>query len=176
MRIIYFFTAVNSRPIGSERVSKPSNSPWDITTLYDSLGSSDNLGGYLTGSGTLGTSGTMPQTFDPPFNGLPTQPQQDYLSPLTMSPNVTPSKNDYGDYLTGTGNTASGAMMPPGSGNTPGKKMQGFLDPPPMGPGPLGMAGRGDPASVRRNMVSPFKNNYTGCLIVKWLFIDGENR
>jgi len=89
----------------------------------------------------------MGPTFDSTYNGLPPS-QQDYLSPVIgMSPNVTPNKSDYGDY----------SMMPPGVGvgNSAGKnKMQGYLDPPPMGPGPVGMAGRGDPASVRRNMVS----------------------
>lgn len=137
-----------SRPIGSERLSKPSNSPWDLSGLYDSLGTAD-LTGYLSGTGgngsgggvTSGGSSGMPPTFDSTYNGLP--PQQDYLSPVIgMSPNVTPNKSDYGDY----------SMMPPGGGNSAGKKMQGYLDPPPMGPGPVGMAGRGDPASVRRNM------------------------
>merc|ERR1712165_204918 len=42
-----------SRPIGSERLSKPSNSPWDLSGLYDSLGTAD-LTGYLSGTGPSG--------------------------------------------------------------------------------------------------------------------------
>jgi len=63
---------------------------------------------------------------------------------MGMTPNVTPSKSDYGDY-----SVASGLPMmsaPPGSSSA-GKKM-GYLDQQAM----TGLAGRGDPASVRRNM------------------------
>ena len=141
----------------------PSNSPWDLSTLYDTIGSSNNdFGGFL------GSSQTLQQTLDA-FNGFSSQtsqpppppPQQqqqpppvggppnaDYMSNLTspvmgMTPNVTPSKSDYGDYLPN--------MM--SAGNNPGSsgKKMGYLDQQPMG-----LAGRGDPASVRRNIVSWF--------------------
>ena len=91
----------------------PSNSPWDLSTLYDTIGSSNNdFGGFL------GSSQTLQQTLDA-FNGFSSQtqpppPQQqpppvggppnaDYMSNLTspamgMTPNVTLSKSDYGDY------------------------------------------------------------------------------
>jgi len=155
----------SSRPIGSERsrlepmMKPPSNSPWDLSTLYDTIGSSNNdFGGFL------GSSQTLQQTLDA-FNGFSSQtsqpppppPQQqqqpppvggppnaDYMSNLTspvmgMTPNVTPSKSDYGDYLPN--------MM--SAGNNPGSsgKKMGYLDQQPMG-----LAGRGDPASVRRNI------------------------
>ena len=170
--------------IGSERgissgISKPpSSSPWDLTSLYDSLGTPD-YSGYLGGSGstsggmgvTSGSGGNMQQNFDSTFNGgLPTQghQQQDYLGGggtpgIGLSPNITPSKSDYGDYL-GNQMGTSGSMMHPGVANASGKKMQGFLDPPPMGPGSMGLAGRGDPASVRRNMVSTFFTPFQNCL------------
>ena len=156
--------------IGSERgISKPpSSSPWDLTSLYDSLGTPD-YSGYLGGSGSTSGGGmgptsvsaNMQQNFDTTFNGgLPPQShgQGDYLGGggtpgIGLSPNITPSKSDYGDYL-GNQMGTSGSMMHPGVPNASGKKMQGFLDPPPMGPGSMGLAGRGDPASVRRNMVS----------------------
>merc|ERR1712086_1078652 len=59
-----------------------------------------------------------------------------------------PSKSDYGDY-----SVASGLPMmstaPPGVTSSAGKKQMGYLDQQqPM----TGLAGRGDPASVRRNM------------------------
>jgi len=154
--------------IGSERgISKPpSSSPWDLTSLYDSLGTPD-YSGYLGGSGSTSGGGmgptsvsaNMQQNFDTTFNGgLPPQShgQGDYLGGggtpgIGLSPNITPSKSDYGDYL-GNQMGTSGSMMHPGVPNASGKKMQGFLDPPPMGPGSMGLAGRGDPASVRRNM------------------------
>ena len=170
----------SSRPIGSERsrlesiIQKPSNSPWDLSGLYDNLGTApitgglnNDLGGFLSGGTTLQQTldafngfASQPQAQGPPPPShqqqaappppVPAQQQQDFMSNLTspvmgMTPNVTPSKSDFGDY-----SVASGLPMmnaPPGSSST-GKKM-GYLDQP-----PLGMAGRGDPASVRRNMVS----------------------
>ena len=77
--------------------------------------------------------------------------QQDYMSNLTspvmgMTPNVTPSKSDYGDYSVAS--TGLPAMMAAPGSSSAGKKL-GYLDQQPMG-----MAGRGDPASVRRNIVS----------------------
>jgi len=60
-----------------------------------------------------------------------------------------PAKSDYGDYS----NVAPGLPMMstappmPGGSSSAGKKM-GYLDQQPM----TGLAGRGDPASVRRNM------------------------
>ena len=144
----------------------PSNSPWDLSTLYDTIGSSNNdFGGFL------GSSQTLQQTLDA-FNGFSSQtqpppPQQqpppvggppnaDYMSNLTspamgMTPNVTPSKSDYGDYLPN--------MM--SAGNNPGSsgKKMGYLD-----QQPLGLAGRGDPASVRRNIVSQFFHQNFRCL------------
>ena len=153
----------------------PSNSPWDLSTLYDTIGSSNNdFGGFL------GSSQTLQQTLDA-FNGFSSQtqppgppppPQQqqpppggpgnpDYMSNLTspvmgMTPNVTPSKSDYGDYLSTSSVASSGlpTMMNAGNPGSSGKKM-GYLDQQPMG-----LAGRGDPASVRRNIVS-FNFNFS---------------
>merc|ERR1712166_885310 len=80
------------------------------------------------------------------------QQQQDYMSPVMgMTPQVTPSKSDYGSH--GDYSVASGLPMmstaPPGVTSSAGKKQMGYLDQQqPM----TGLAGRGDPASVRRNM------------------------
>jgi len=164
---------MNSRPIGSERsrlepmIKPPSNSPWDLSTLYDTIGGSASASTNNDFGGFLGSSQTLQQTLDA-FNGFSSQGQgqssgghgsgqADYLSNLTspvmgMTPNVTPSKSDYGDYLNTsasvsmTSMTASGLPNMINPGGSAGKKM-GYLD-----QQPLGLAGRGDPASVRRNI------------------------
>ena len=177
----------SSRPIGSERSRldpiKPSNNPWDLSGLYDTLGGVNpvnSINPAVSVNNEFAFSGSYHGHHAPTleaFNGFNTnapppmhhhhqQPphhHQDYhhRSPVIgMTPNVTPSKvnSDYGDYASASLATASALppMMPPGVGmpnaglppGSAGKKM-GYLDQP-----PLGLAGRGDPASVRRNIVS----------------------
>merc|ERR1711953_984309 len=89
----------SSRPIGSERsrlepmMKPPSNSPWDLSTLYDTIGSSNNdFGGFL------GSSQTLQQTLDA-FNGFSSQtqppPPQQQPPPVGGPPNA-----DYMSNLT----------------------------------------------------------------------------
>merc|ERR1719225_1428746 len=165
----YFEPKFNSsRPIGSERSrlepllkQPPTNNPWDMSGLYDTLGTAsaavnNDFGGFLGGLDAF-NGFANPQQPPPPVATVLAntqivppnhQPQpQDYMGTpvMGMTPNVTPSKSDYGDY-----SVASGLPMmstaPPGSSSA-GKKM-GYLDQQAM----TGLAGRGDPASVRRNM------------------------
>jgi len=174
-----FNSGFNSKPIGSERSRLepllkqplPSNNPWDMSGLYDTLGTAsvvnNDFGGFLGGLDAFNGFANPPQQ---PQTGVPQGPvpqavlantqvpaptpqqqqqQQDYMSPVMgMTPQVTPSGSDYGDY-----SVASGLPMmstaPPGVTSSAGKKQMGYLDQQqPM----TGLAGRGDPASVRRNM------------------------
>ena len=150
----------------------PPNNPWDLTGLYDTLGTAsavnNDFGGFLGGLDAF-NGFANPQSVQsvqqnvPPSvatvlantGQVPPTPQQDpYMTPVMgMTPNVTPSKSDYGDYS----NVAPGLPMmstaPPGAGSSSAGKKMGYLDQQPM----TGLAGRGDPTSVRRNMVRIFE-------------------
>ena len=174
-----FNSGFNSKPIGSERSRLepllkqplPSNNPWDMSGLYDTLGTAsvvnNDFGGFLGGLDAFNGFANPPQQ---PQTGVPQGPvpqsvlantqvpaptpgqqQQDYMSPVMgMTPQVTPSKSDYGDYSVAPGLPMM-STAPPGVTSSAGKKQMGYLDQQqPM----TGLAGRGDPASVRRNMVS----------------------
>ena len=65
-------------------IKPPSNSPWDLSTLYDTIGSSSNndFGGFL------GSSQTLQQTLDA-FNGFSNQQQQQQQSTAGLTANAT---------------------------------------------------------------------------------------
>ena len=150
-----------SRPIGAERRTGPSPAlgmstnmsrkvdpytVWEFPPSYnDNIHSNDAFSGLiptLTGQ-TLSSLDNLSKTGYDVMNHFNGQAQMDPgsigghtpVSGFGMSPALTPSKQEYSDW--GTGSTSGSA---PGSGNknlAPG----GFVD-------------RGDPVTVRRNIVS----------------------
>jgi hypothetical protein len=148
-----FNSGFNSKPIGSERSRLepllkqplPSNNPWDMSGLYDTLGTAsvvnNDFGGFLGGLDAFNGFANPPQQ---PQTGVPQGPvpqtvlantqvpaptpqqQQDYMSPVMgMTPQVTPSKSDYGDYSVAPGLPMM-STAPPGVTSSAGKKTNGL--------------------------------------------------